>query len=227
MVTKISLNIPDDSYKELSRLADFYKLDVKDTILNILSEIGKSNDLIMNLSKQYKVPSESLGIAMSNILSLSQDTYYMIQRAVLDSFNVRGPYLMNHMEIDLEDVSMHFHFTGYAEDYNSLIGEFSFTVDTSQKTLQTYSVIEVEKVEKRALEKLKEIVKDFEMPEDFGELESCEFIIDESDDEYWNLEIDCFAESLSDFPSLSTISKTVSKILKKAGITESREPIGS
>ena len=121
------------------------------------------------------------------------------------------------MEIDLEEVSMHFHYSS-SEGCDLRIDEFSVAVDPGGKTLRTYSIIAVKKVGKQTLKKLKEIIKNIETPEGFDELEDYDFTIDDSDDEYWQLEIGCEAEHLSDFPSLDIISKTVEKIFKKAGI---------
>ena len=211
MPTKISLNIPDDTRKELAELADFYKLDVKDAILSILTEIGKSRNPIINLGKEYKVPVK-LDTLISDILSEATD--YSINTKVLDYFKARGLYTINDMEIDLEEASLHFH---YMASQDLCITEFSFAVDPGGKALQTCSIIDVKKVEKRALGKLKEVIKNIKTPEGFSELEDYDFTIDDSDDEYWNLVFECEAENLSDFPSLDTISKTVEEIFKKAG----------
>jgi len=89
MATKISLNIPDDTYKELSELADFYKLDVKNAILSTLATVGKYGDSIIKLGKEYKVQ-PNLDNVMSNMLSLSESTHYSIDREVLDCLKAKA-----------------------------------------------------------------------------------------------------------------------------------------
>jgi hypothetical protein len=215
MVKKVSLNIPDDSYKELASLSDFYKQDVKDVIISILGGVGGHARAIIHLSKEYKVPVE-LETVISHTFGAGFHSIYSLFDEILENLNVKGLYTLSDLDVNLDENYMFFW-------YDALVGcdlqidGFYVTLEPGVKTLTTNSYIEVKKVNNKALGKLKKLVRSIEVPEEFDELEDYNIEIEEAE-EFWILKIDCTAESLNYLPTVDGMSKFVERIFKKAGI---------
>ena len=218
MVKKVSLNILDDSYKELASLSDFYNQDVEDTIISILDAVGRSAWKIINLSKEYKVPVE-LVTMISDIFDAGNNVIYSLYYKVLENleFN-KGLYTLSDLEIDLDLNYMWFHYLAL-DDCNLQTDEFHLEIHPGLKYLDTKSYIDVEKINSESLDKLYELVDSVEVPEEFDLLEEYKIKINEEDEELWTLEIECVAAgSLNYLPSLKIISEFVEQVFKKAGI---------
>ena len=220
MAKKVSLNIPDDSYKELASLSDFYKQDVKNAIVSILDVVGRHGRAIMNLSKEYKVPVK-LNTVMYHVFGAGFQSTYSLFDKILEILEVKGLCVLSDFDIDLDENYMWF-------SYDALVGcnlhidGFYVDLRPGVKTITTRSYIEVEKVNDKVLRKLKELVGSVEVPEEFGDLEDLNIEIEE-DEEFWTLIIVCTDESLSYLPSVSRISEFVERIFKKAGIREVKD----
>jgi len=215
MVKKVSLNISDDSYKELASLSDFYKQDVKEAIISILDAVGGHARAIINLSKGYEVPVE-LKTVISHTLGAGFNSIYSLFNEVLENLEVKGLYTLSDFDIDLDENYMWFSYDALV-GCNLQIDGFYVTLKPGVKTLTTNSYIEVKKVNNKALRKLKKLVRSVEVPEEFDELEDYDIEIEE-DEEFWTLKIDCTAESFNYLPSVNRISEFVERAFKKAGI---------
>ena len=216
MVKKVSLNISDDSYKELASLSDFYNQNVEDVIISILDVVGRSTWKIINLSKKYKVPVK-LVTMISDIFDAGNNVIYGLYEEVLENleFN-KGLYTLQDLGIDLEENVMWFYYVAL-EGCNLKIVSFHLEIRPGLKYLDTESYIDVEKVNDEVLGKLEKLIKSIEVPEEFYDLEDYEIKIG-GDEEFLTLKIDCVADSLNYLPSLNIISEFVEQIFKKAGI---------
>ena len=217
MVKKVSLNISDDNYKELSSLSDFYNQDVEDVIISILDAVGMGASRIINLSKEYKVPVNLVSVIRqildASICSLSNE--------VLEKLEVKGLCRLEDFDIDIDLKHMWFYYSVLTDKLQ--IDTFHLEIHPGLKYLDTKSYIDVEKVDSKALDKLYDLVESVEVPEEFGLLEDylipAKIKINEEDEELWNLEVDCVAAaSLNYLPSLKRISEFVEQIFKKVGI---------
>ena len=214
MVKKVSLNIPDDSYKELASLSDFYKQDIKNTITGILDVMGHRCQSIINLSKEYKVPVKPSTV-MFHVIEVGLHSVYVLFNKVLENLGVKGLYTLGDFDVDLDENHMWFSYDALV-GCNLQIDGFYVDIGPGLKTLTTTSYIEVKKVDDKVLGKLKKLVQSVEVPEEFGELE--DYNIEVEEEEFWTLRIDCTAESLGYLPSVKRISEFVEQVFKKAGI---------
>jgi hypothetical protein len=215
MVKKVSLNIPDDSYKELASLSDFYKQDVKDAIISVLDVVGGHARAIINLSKEYKVPVE-LKTVISHTLGAGFNSIYSLFNEILENLKVQGLYTLGDFSVNLDKNYIFLSYDALV-GCNLQIDGFYVTLQPGVRTLTTNSYIEVKKVNNEALRKLKKLVRSVEVPEEFDELEDYDIEIEE-DEEFWTLRIDCTAESFNYLPSVNRISEFVERTFKKAGI---------
>lgn len=218
MVKKVSLSIPDDIFKGLTSLSDFYKQYVKNVIISILDAISRESQWIINLSKEYKVPVE-LNTVISVMLDAAIHSIISLFNEVLEKLGVKGLFTLADLHIDLDENLMVLYYAAL-EGCNLYIDAFDIEVKPGLKTLTTTSYIEVEKVNKEILSKLKEIVRSqsFEVPEEFDDLEYYDIRIEE-EEEFWDLKIDCTAMSFDYLPSVSRISEFVKQMFEELGIT--------
>ena len=216
MNKKISLTVTEDSYKKLSSLSDFYNLDVENAIISILDVVGREEQWIINLSKDYKVPVK-LTTVMSHIFFAGFHSMRTIFNEVLENLEVKGLYTLSDFDIDLDENYMWLSYAAL-RGCNLLIDQIDITLKSGLKGLTTHSYIEVKKVNNKVLGKLKELVESIEIPpREFGDVTDYKIEVEE-DDEFWHLRIDFTDESLSYLPSVKGISKFVERIFKKAGI---------
>lgn len=216
MNKKISLTVTEDSYKKLSSLSDFYNLDVENAIISILDVVGREEQWIINLSKDYKVPVK-LTTVMSHIFFAGFHSMRAIFNEVLENLEVKGLYTLGDLDTDLDENYMWLSYAAL-RGCNLLIDQIDITLKSGLKGLTTHSYIEVKKVNNKVLGKLKELVESIEIPpREFGDVTDYKIEVEE-DDEFWHLRVDFTDESLSYLPSVKGISKFVERIFKKAGI---------
>jgi hypothetical protein len=214
MVKKLILNIPDDSYEQLASLSEFYKLDVNSIVVSILDTVSQQSRGILNLSKEYKVPVK-LNTVIFHLFDAGFTAIYSLFNEVLEKLEVKGLYVLEDFEAKLDEDYIFFVYSALV-GCNLHIDSFYLTID-GLKTLTTNSLIDVKKVSRQALGKLKELVQNIVEPEEFVDLEDYNIEIEE-EEEFWTLKIDCMAESLDYLPSVKQVSRFVERIFKKAGI---------
>jgi len=218
MVKKISLNIPDDRYKDLAKLSDFYKLDMKDSITQILDAVGGRASSIETMSKEYRVPVK-LDTVLNQILSAGLGLMSLIFNEVLEKLEVKGLGIIDDFGYDLDEEDFWFHYS-LLKGCGLKIGDIFVHLEPGLKTLSTYPFVEVEKVGETAVRKLKKLIEteSFQLPDEFDELEEYNIEIFEEGEEFLTLRIDCVADSLYYLPSGRAVSKFVEQIYVKAGI---------
>ena len=215
MVKKVSLNIPDDSYKKLASLSDFYKQDVKNAIISILEVVGGKGQWIINLGKEFKVPVKLINV-MAILFDAGFTSIYSLFNDVLEKLDAKGLYALEDFQIDLEKDYVWFSY--YALKGSDLqISGFYLAIEHGIITLTTHSYIDVKEVDNKTLGKLKKLVQNVEPSTEFGDVEDCSIEIEE-DEEFWKLKINCEDESFYYLPSVKKMSKFVERIYKKAGV---------
>ena len=214
MVKKISLDLPDDNYEELASLGEFYNKDVKQVISVILHEICQKSSSIITLGKDYKGDLK-LGQIMFFILSTGVEAIQLIFNNVLEKMGVKGLYLVDDFGYNLEKHDLWLHCVGF-ERSNLAVDAFHIHLksDSGGPTLETYSYIEIEKINSEKLEKLKKLIEQVDLPVEFCDIDNIDLIIDENEERV-TLQINLEAESLDDLPSLKVISRLISKSLGK------------
>lgn len=215
MVKKASLNIPDDIYKGLVSLSEFYKQDVKDVIITLSDVVGRHASAIINLSKEYKVPMK-LKAVVYHTLGAGFNSIYSLFNEILENLKVKGLYALGDFDVNLDENYMFFSYDALV-GCNLQIDGFYVTLEPGVTTLTTNSYIEVKKVNKKVLGKLKKLIRSAEVPEEFDELDGYDIEIEEGE-EFWALRIDCTAESLNYLPSVNRISEFVDQVFETAGM---------
>jgi hypothetical protein len=219
MAKKISLDIPDDTYKKLQDFGASYNQDPKDIICGLLEAVGFESYGIKEFGKEYRVPVTFQNV-IGDILEAGISSTKQLYNKVLEIVDAKGLYWFEDTgenEVDLEENSIRVVFQEYGDSPDLNVERLDFELAPGRKILSTQSMISAEKNTKRALNKLKKLVESFDYAAEFGESEVTMEIIDEEVD-YWLLKIDFAAEILDDFPKVAIISKYVKKLFKKAGI---------
>jgi len=218
MVKKVSLDVKDDSYKELESLSAFYKQNVKDTILNIIDAIGR-NRSIEYLAQQYKVPVD-LGAVVSHVFEAGSTLTQSLLNEILEKLKVKGLYVLEDFWISSDEDYMTFAFDALRGS-NLEVDSFHIQLEHGISGIATllaftYFTSENESETETMSKKLKDIVDNADPPLEFEELDGYEIEIEEPG----VLTITCTGESIEYLPSPIVISKFVKKILKKAGIKQ-------
>lgn len=217
MTKKVSLNIPDESYKKLASLSDFYKLDVEDAIINLLDVVGIESQTILNLSKEYKIPIKLAGV-ISHIFFAGFRSLRALFNEILENLEVKGLYTLSDFDVDLDENYMWFHYDALV-GRNLQIDSIDVALKPGLKSLSTTSYIEAKKLDSEVLGNLKKLIQSDAVREEFESLELEDYNIEiEEEEESWILTIDCREESLSYLPSVNRMSKFVEQIFKKAGV---------
>ncbi len=214
MTRKVVLSIPDDNYKELASLSEFYKQDIKQTILEILETVGRNEDFLKKLNKGYKVPAEPKW-ALADVLHAGTDLI-LSSSIVLELLQAEGLFTLTELSCDLDESSFDFSYDAL-NGSNLCVDQFFVTMGHELKSLRAYSIIDAAKVGKKSLEKLEKLVEEIEQPKEFYDVEEYDIDIMPGE-EYPSLVIRCDAESLGDFPNVKELSRFVERLFKKAGI---------
>jgi len=217
MTKKVSLKITDETYKNLVSLAGSHKENVEDVIAGILDVVGMFEYQITELGKEYKVPRTRKPDSV--VLTLFDAGFHSLQalfNEVLEKLEVKGCYVLADIDVDLDKSYMFFYYTAL-RGCKLQIDSFAITLEPGIVTLSTSSLIEAAKIDAKALRKLKKIIKDAELPVDMENYLE-DYNIEIQEEEFWDLKIDCTAESLGCLPSVKGMSKFVKQIFKKAGI---------
>jgi hypothetical protein len=217
MTRQVSLDISDKNYEELISLSRFYNQRIEKTIADILEAVGFDCKYLENLKKTYKIPAK-LRMVLAHFFGAS--TYSMsFFNSFLEKLEVKGLFVLQDFEYDLEECDMSFSYAalqGSRLPFESLC----FTVEPGTKSLRVESIIEVEKVDKQSLERLKQAVEHFEEPAEFMDLEGFNVEVEDDFPEFATLVINLGAESIDDFPKARILSRVIKKLYKSAGITQ-------
>lgn len=219
MVKEVTLSVSDDSYKELLSLSDFLKLDVETMLSTVLNAIGTHSSVhrIVNLSKEYRVPVEFEEV-MANIPEAGLLSKEMLFNPILEKLKAKGLYYVDDAGIDFDEADFWFHAAGLMGS-ELKVDSFFIHMNRGHTSIEVYQTVETGKSSVDALGKLKEIIENesVEYPSEFYDIDY-EAKIDDRDEEFWELEIFCWAGSLDELPSIKAISDFIKQVFKKAGI---------
>jgi hypothetical protein len=214
MTRKVVLSIPDGNYRELASLSEFYKQDIKQTILEILESVGRNENFLKKMNKGYKVPAEPKW-ALDDVLNAGTDLIRSSNN-VLELLQAEGLFTLNELSCDLDESSFDFSYEAL-KGSNLCVDQLFVTIEQGLKSLRAHSIIDAAKVGKKSIEKLEKLVEEIEQPKEFYDVEEYDIDI-EPEEEYPSLIIRCDAESLGDFPNIKELSRFVERLFKKAGI---------
>lgn len=213
MTKKISLDIPEKNYEELSSLGKLYNKDVSQVILDVIDAVSMESHSIKAIRKESEV-TKDLTSAIHSVLFVGRAAIDTIFNPILDKLGVKGHYLLGDMEFDLNENYIWFNFTEL-RDSNLAIDEFGFFLESGVPSILASAHIETENIN---IEKLKKLIEEAEWPEteEYAEMDPFEASIIDEDEEIVTIQINLSAEIVDDLPSIKSLSKFIEKILKKA-----------
>jgi hypothetical protein len=215
---QISISIPVDTYSKLASLGDFYKVDIKKLISDLLFVIGNCDQKITDYNNEYKVPVD-VNFILQSLLRLGHDSYKELFNAVLERLGVKGLFNLNYFEAKLDEMYFLFDYEAL-KNSNLYIDNFQVVIESGDVNITTLSYIDVKNYGK-ALRKLEKILKkidamDYSLPDELSDLELTTGL--DYDDESGSLTIYFSPTSFEYAPKISSISKFIEHIFRKAGI---------
>ncbi|MDG6222939.1 MAG: hypothetical protein IAX21_00910 [Candidatus Bathyarchaeota archaeon] len=213
MTKKISLDLPEKDYEELSSLGQLYNRDVNQVILDVINAVSTESHSIKTIRKESKVPID-LTSAIYSVFYAGRNAIDNLFNPILDKLGVKGLYLLNDMEFDIDDNSLSISFNAH-KDCNLHIDEFNIWLESGGPSILASSYVETEKIN---IEKLRKLIEKADCPEteDYAELDTFETSMLDEDEEIATIQINLSAETVDDFPSIETLSIFVEKLLTKA-----------
>jgi hypothetical protein len=213
MPKKMSVEISDDTHKQLSNLASHYDLDIKQVINSILIATGRNEGRITQLS-EISGPNKSL----DSTLNATLDNYLVIAHLfndVLSKVKAEGKFEVDiaNVEINWEDGYFRFRFDASTDGYN--VSSIEVMKEDGRYNFSTYTGIQLEEAKNNSFDDLKEIAESMENPFDVDE---CRIHVDDIDEDFCELIIDCWDESIEYLPSVNQADKVIKKILRAAKV---------
>ena len=219
---KLSLDIPEKIYDQLSKLSETYSQDVEKTVNEILD--GVCFDIHWLLEAKKKDPN-TLGFRykISSRLDSGKWADNILFDKILKEFKAEGHFVTSDMEIDLDDNSIWINYQGLMGS-NLLVDSFDIFI-TGLKRLETECTVEVDEDDDETMWKVEEHANRIrsildELPEGFRELDHWEVSVSSEDVTSFCLKADFVEESVSYLPSIPAISEFFEKVLKSAGVTK-------
>ncbi|MEM2108780.1 MAG: hypothetical protein QXL10_05810 [Candidatus Bathyarchaeia archaeon] len=216
MTRKVTLNIPEECFEELRSLGEFYKQDVKKTILEIIEAVSSKSSLLTYLCGEYKVPVNPR-MVLGHMFSAAQSMMY-VANEVLEKLGVKGLFTLEDFSFNIDERRFNFVFDCLSGS-NLLIDYFDIQVEPGSIWVTTYLSISAEETDAEALSKLKEAVEDVSEPAAFADCEDFSVKIEE-DEAIYTLKVDYMTDDWDYLPSIKHVVKLVKDIFKKAGIRE-------
>jgi hypothetical protein len=175
---------------------------------------------------RYKGRKKLAGV-ISDVLDVGITVTHALFNPILEALETKGRYSLYDFGFDLDEGSISVSYVAL-KGSKLLVHEFYLTLERGVARNTYHSVIEVERYSGANLRKLKKIVENYELPEEFQEefdieLEDRVFVdIDTDDEEYWRLLVDCTAGSLQCLPKVERVSALMEKLFRKSGILKSQ-----
>jgi hypothetical protein len=216
MVRTVVVDIPDKTYERLEKLSRFFGQDVNKSFLDLLEALSESDRWLESLGEKYKPAPVALSNFLTN-MTTSAVMHIKHMDPIPKMFNVEGRFWITVFEADIDKGRFEF-------SYNPLPGckltvtRFDLNYDCGAKNLYTMSMIEVEKTSREALDKLKVTLQSLR-PKIFSRLER--FTVETEEREgLFTIDLNCYARSLKDFPSVLQISALLKRVFTMCGIAE-------
>ncbi len=220
MPKKLTLDLPDETYTQLSDLASSYKLDLKSAALGVLGTVCRHSGDLSQVSRSYTEET-----TLEDILNEMLYDYPTMRGCFVDGilrtfgaeglfradsanteFNLDADFLSilydpNTCKARKEFPSIH-NLLVRKEDGQFLIGAMTYTDENETSP--------------ESLAKLADLAEETENPFDCEEFR-IEF--DEGFDGHGTLTVDCWSSAIDELPKVKQLSKFVDKLLKKAGVS--------
>lgn len=216
MARTIVIDIPDETHERLAKLSRFFGRDVDKTVLDLLESLSESDNWLETLGEKYKPAPVALSNFLTN-LTTSAVAHLHSMDNIPEIFKVKGVFWITSLKADIDND--HFEFS-----YNTLPGcklavhRFVLNMDHGKPNLYTLTVLDLEKISVESLDKLKEALQKLQ-PSEFSLLERFTIEIKVHEGLFF-IDINCFAGSVKDFPSVRRVSALLKRVFKKCGIME-------
>lgn len=211
MTKKISLEISNETYQQLSKLAEEYNQDTKSVAKQILEVVSNNKVSIGQIS--FATQEKNLSLILYRALFNYPTMAYLFKDAA-DAVKAEGEY-----EIDIANIAIvwdtnYFRFRFDTRNPEYMFGSFEFTKEDERYNVSTYTYLSQENTADGSFDKLNDVVESYALP--FDEFNM--YTDSHEGDDCCTLTIDVWSDQLEDLPSLKQINKELKKILKKAKI---------
>jgi len=206
---KITLSVPEEIFKDLNSLSDFYNQDVNQTIISILNAISVESGWIINLAKEKK-RSVIFDRILNEFLRAGVYSAHFFEK-IPQELGGEGLFVLEDFDFSFVEDHLWFNYAATQES-NLWITSFEFARNHCDNTITCNFYVDVEKAGAESLEKL-----ECEAANYFEELDPEHYSYEVNED---SISIQYTASSIEDFPILKQISKIIKEICAGAGIKE-------
>lgn len=212
MPKKLSVEVEDETYKQLSDLSANYGLSINQAVDTILKMVASNKGNIERLS-EISGPNKNLGCSLYTALS-NYLTIASLFKNVLGKVKAEGQFEVDiaNVEINWEDEYFRFRFDAATKDYS--VDSIEVMKEDGSYNLSTNTGIRLDDTKANSFDDLKAVVESMGNP---FEVDECRIHLDDGED-FCDLVIDCWDESIEYLPTVKQVDRVIKKILKKAKI---------
>jgi hypothetical protein len=211
MTKKISLEISNETYQQLSKLAEEYNQDTKSVAKQILEVVSKNKVSIGQIS--YATQEKNLSSILYRALFNYPTMVYLFKDAA-DAVKAEGEYEIDIANIEIVWDTNYFRFRFDTRNPEYMFGSFEFTKEDERYNVSTYTYLSQENTADGSFDELNDVVESYALPFDEFNMYTDSY----EGDDCCTLTIDVWSDQLEELPSLKQINKDLKKILKKAKI---------
>lgn len=215
MPKKLSLEISDETYEHMVKLAESFDLDYKTIANSILETVSARERDITQLKEMPTVEAN-----FSSILNDALENYPMFAytvRDLLTKLKAEGSFSIDpaNAEWSIEKDFFSVIFTpDNSADYDFYM--INVRKEDGRYNLGTYTSVEIEETKDNSFGGLSEVAESIDCPFD---VDDYRIDADDSDENSCTLSIDYWADSLECLPNLKEANRFIKQILKKAKVT--------
>ncbi len=230
MVKKLSFEVSDKTYEQLSGFAEFYDKNIEEIVRPVLKFIGSIKDDIPLVTAMLNggmmrpsIPNFDIKKALLN--TFSNPGLLELSKGIRDRLDVDGKYVLEDVEYD-KDAGFRISYAETNRNKTYDINEICFEKEEDDSEEYEYSCvatvyIDPKETSRESLERLKAIAADHD--ELYLGGVKIEFHYDVDPDAVGYLHVSYCGYEIDDLPKLKKIDKQVKGILKKAGVTIKRQ----
>jgi hypothetical protein len=213
MPKKLLVEVSDETSQQLSELAASFGLSINQAVDEILKMVACNSAHVERLS-QIIGANKNLGFALYVALH-NYPTIAEFFNDVLSKVKAEGKFEIDiaNVEFNLATGYFRFRFDSIPSDY--LIGSLEIMKDDEDFNVSTYTSVKIEETANNSFEDLKAVAESMDNPFD---VDDCRIHIDDYGDDFCDLVIDCFDESMEYLPTAKELDAVTRKILKKSKV---------
>jgi hypothetical protein len=215
MPKKLSLEISDETYDHMMRLAEGFGLDCKSIANSILEAVSSRERDITQLREMPGVEA-NLSYILNDALE-NYPTFAYTARDLLTKLKAKGSFSIDSANVEWS-IEKDFFSVILTPDSSADYDFYMINVrkEDGRYNLGTYTSVEIGETKDNSFDGLSEAAESIDCPFD---VDDYRVDADDSDENSCTLSIDYWADSLECLPSLKEADRFIKQILKKAKVT--------